>query len=356
MHGKRHAEEGDDDDDDTDNKNGLVTEHSKMPKNRMKHIDSLIEQSMRDYNGNHPPTTREPRAQRNHRDAYHVESTELSISNSTEVQKTVTNVNISTSKQPARRGRASEIFAAKKWSACESSSMRRSNSVEQKKFVKRDSSVDPRNKERNGTVYELFKMDRRSRSESRSKYVESLQMDTLRDALPPSPVVINRPVEHVGRKKQRKENGPILTEEVVLCGVCNNRMPKNAIQLHMIRMHGDYNKNAGDHSDEENAPNMIEEFGFCEVCNNRMQKSAIQAHTKRVHGDKARTGGSKSIRCKLCQSVMHSDYMPAHLLRKHRPNIGIGIIWPQFSDDEVNDWIADDLVFIKDGAVFLEGT
>lgn len=350
MHGNEHDEEGDDDD--TDNKNGLII--SKMPKDRLKRIDSLIEQTMRDYNGNNRPTNREPRAQRSHRDAHHVESTELSISDSTEVHKTVTNVNISTLKQPARRGRASEIFAAKKWSAYESSSLRNS-SVEQKKSVKRDSSVDPR-KVRNGSVYELFKMDRRSRSESRSKYVESLQMDTLRDALPPSPPVIDRPIEHVGRKKQRKENCPILTEEFVLCEVCNNRMPKNAIQPHMKRVHGDCNKNGGDHSDEENGPNLIEEFGFCEVCNNRMQKKAIQSHTKRVHGDYAGAGGAKPIRCKLCQSVMHADYMPAHLLRKHRPNIGIGIIWPQYSDDEVNDWIADDMVFIKDGSVFLEGT
>lgn len=128
-------------------------------------------------------------------------------------------------------------------------------------------------------------------------------------------------------------------------------------------------------------------FKQCQFCLNIMHEDYLQSHIERQHpvetggslsrskvdGDSARKKVKKDRgqgkgkagkadkdkenfrRCKLCGSFMHIHYMPGHMVRKHKTeHVGsIGILWSQYSDDQLNELLKDNRIYVKDGIAFV---
>lgn len=181
---------------------------------------------------------------------------------------------------------------------------------DQRYFNQRSASHD-----RKQTVFELFDMDRRSQSQSREKTVE-----LYRNGL----ITYPKPVPQQERKNENREDFSLTDdyyEEFTQCPVCNNRMERRALQNHIRQRHG----------------------GVVPAQPKQQQKKNM----KQKEND-------NYVRCKICISMMHMDYMPNHILRKHKTNGSIGIISANFTDDQINDMIEEGRVFVKDGLLYLQ--
>lgn len=184
---------------------------------------------------------------------------------------------------------------------------------DQKHFHNRSASHD-----RKPTVFELFNMDRHSQSETRETTAELYRNGLI--TYPKSVAHQERAPSTFPRKNENGE-GFSLTDD-------------------------DY-----------------EEFTQCPVCNNRMERRALQNHIRQRHGGAVQQQQKKNleqkevgnyVRCKICTSMMHIDYMATHILRKHKTNGSIGIISANYNDDQINKLIEEGRVFVKDGLLYAQ--
>ncbi|XP_055306342.1 uncharacterized protein LOC129570673 [Sitodiplosis mosellana] len=225
----------------------------------------------------------------------------------------------------ATRKSSADTMIPKKTSMHRSSSqMRPSDMPALIKPPRRGMSVEP-NRPKIPTVFEMFNIRRSEMQGSNAEYDND-------DEHPPR------------RQPSVKENVP---KNSVQCPLCSNMMHKNDFKGHLLRKHytghGTLNIEGDEHSK-------------CDICGNLMPQEHIQAHVERTHGNAGGAEKNKDhfIRCNYCAAYMHIDYMPGHLFRKHKSHEGsIGIIWPQYTDEQVIQWFNDGMIFIKNGAIFV---
>lgn len=149
---------------------------------------------------------------------------------------------------------------------------------------------------------------------------------------------------HVIRHSVVASKKPIIPEHFVKCQICLNVMHQDYFEGHLQRKH----------KDNMNGEPVNVVFQKCNICDKRMPKEYIDAHVERSHRN-AENNKDNFIRCAICDSFMHIDFMRGHLLRKHYSyNGSIGIAWPQFNDDEISQWLNDGLVFVSNGAIYIQ--
>lgn len=144
----------------------------------------------------------------------------------------------------------------------------------------------------------------------------------------------------------------------------------------------------------QRAPVIPENFEACPHCSSIMHQDYVRSHIQRKHsaaaaydssveadtnginfvtmasndgdgfpnGNGAANGVGKSknanepifIRCSLCSAHMHINYMPLHLVRRHRTEFdgSAGFIWTQCADSQVNELLSSNRVYVKNGAVY----
>lgn len=289
--------------------------------------------------GNNNLTTMSQRPRQNCN--YQMDPMEFNRFENDDVCNDFSNLSVTTPKKRTnapRRSRAKEVFVAKKRSAAQQ--------VNQKSFGQRDASAHRRNASTGGrrnsvpSVFEIFSMDQRSRSESRAAYVESLRGESADEQSNQIPAALQAYRQKVYRNAAPKQTDPGVC---IRCEVCTNLVPKENYDKHMDKKH------------RNSAEVFEEEMEFCKFCENRMPKRAINGHMKRAHANRGNNVNHK-VSCTLCSAVMHIDYLQVHFLRKHptQTNGSIGIIWPQFNDEQVNSWIDDTRAFAKDGVLYIE--
>lgn len=207
-----------------------------------------------------------------------------------------------------------------------SSQMRPSDMPALVKPPRREMSVEP-NRPKIPSVFEMFNI-RRSNTEMRDTKVENDN----------------------GYEKSSSQPTPgkrLLPKHSVQCPLCSNVMPKTNFKAHFLRTHYDGNGTL-DVSNDVHAK--------CEICGNLMPQEHISTHIERSHGNpkKAIKNKDNFVDCKFCSAHMHIDYMPGHLFRKHKSHEGtIGIIWSQYSDEQVYEWFSHGLINIKNGGLFV---
>lgn len=86
------------------------------------------------------------------------------------------------------------------------------------------------------------------------------------------------------------------------------------------------------------------------------KKTKNRATVKAIKAPKVEKVKENFIRCKLCDSLMHTDYLPGHLVRKHRTEHGgsVGIIWSQHTDDQLNKRLNQCGIFIKNRILYVD--
>lgn len=108
----------------------------------------------------------------------------------------------------------------------------------------------------------------------------------------------------------------------------------------------------------------------CRYCSNIMPKDSMSGHIKRKHkhdtvhhhvrantneivNGSAADDKANFTHCTFCSALMHSDYIAAHYVRKHKGQNGsIGIIWDR-SDDEIREWLNNNMIHVKDGVCYV---
>lgn len=180
------------------------------------------------------------------------------------------------------------------------------------------------------SIYEMFNI-RPKNSDMRGSKVEN-ENDYEQSS---------RPDEKLSPSKQ------FIPMNSIQCPLCLNVMHKNYFKGHLMRTH--YNEDATLAVDND-------DYSKCDICGNLMPEEHIQAHVERTHGslDEAHKNRDNFVRCNFCPAFMHIDYMAGHLFRKHQSHAGsIGIIWPQYTEEQFWQWLNEGLIYIKNGAIFV---
>lgn len=136
----------------------------------------------------------------------------------------------------------------------------------------------------------------------------------------------------------------------------------------------------------QRAPVIPENFEACPQCLSVMHQDYMRAHIQRKHraaatnrnnlitndGDFSNGNGVADgvdinvgqtdkktnqpifVRCKLCSAHMHTNYMPLHIVRKHRMEFdgSAGCIWTECTDSQVNQMLSSSRVYVKNGAFY----
>lgn len=179
------------------------------------------------------------------------------------------------------------------------------------------------------TVYELFNV--RSMSEMRTPKpnhdIKSMTGNTS------SPFVTSRRSSSMSRAQP-------IPEYCERCPYCLNIMHKDYLESHIQRQHYVENDDIEKNSSVKNkTPHM------------KSMNHAKSKASKTPKGDKkkGKPKGDNFVRCNLCDSLMHNDYLPGHLVRRHRTEHGgsIGITWSQHTDDQLNKRLNGSGIFIK---------
>lgn len=125
-------------------------------------------------------------------------------------------------------------------------------------------------------------------------------------------------------------------------------------------------------------PVIPENFETCPQCLSIMHKDYMRAHIQRKHRVNDLTIDAESnesgntfnpmapisngynqatfIRCKLCLAHMNTNYLPMHLARGHRAEFdgSVGFIWTQCGDNHVNQLLSSNRVYVKNGAFYFK--
>lgn len=236
-------------------------------------------------------------------------------------------------KKFTREGRALLRSDSRKSSEQRANSQIRSNDIyESNRRLRRDMSLDPftPNRPKVPTVYEMFNL--RANKEFRDSNAED---DSVRGQSNGN-----------GAPNQRRPKPKKHPANWVSCEFCSNMMDKDYLDGHKQRKHNTENH---EHQRLEcNEP--------CTICGNMMQKEYIKSHIERAHGDVKESIKNKdtNMRCNFCSATMHIDYMPGHLLRKHKSHDNsVGILWPQYTDEQIYEWFAEGAIIIKDGSIYV---
>lgn len=169
-----------------------------------------------------------------------------------------------------------------------------------------------------------------------------------------------------------------IPENNVQCQMCLNIMHKDYYEGHIQRKHSEQNvsndaadgngiphgngvSNGNDHMNGlqcDDSPPIGHQK--CHICSNIMPKEHIENHVQRTHPNTAFNDVNNEAnftRCRFCTAYMHIDYMPCHLMRKHKTDCtktgSIGVLWSQYTDEQVNFWLNDYMVFAKNGAFYM---
>lgn len=116
----------------------------------------------------------------------------------------------------------------------------------------------------------------------------------------------------------------------IQCPLCSNVMHKNHFKEHLMNKHYDCSGTLAVDNDK---------YSKCNICGNQMPQEHIASHIERSHGSvaEANKNKDKKVDCQYCPANLHIDYMPGHLVRKHKAHENsIGVIWPQFDDEQIN--------------------
>lgn len=185
------------------------------------------------------------------------------------------------------------------------------------------------------TAFELFNV--RSRSEFRSPktgidYASSPEDEHMSKLLP------------IPRRSVSMSRVPVIPENFEKCQFCLNIMHKDYLQSHIERQH---------YAEVE------ESTSKCKVGDDSTRNPHKKDRTERGRGKGKTTKPGKEkegfIHCKICACFLHEDYLPGHLVRKHRTDhIGsIGVFWSQHTDQKMNEWLNDNRVYVKDGVFYV---
>lgn len=151
--------------------------------------------------------------------------------------------------------------------------------------------------------------------------------------------------DHKNRRSSSASKKPGIPEDYVKCQFCLNFMHPHHLEGHIQRKHA-----VGEQ--------VRARLYRSKICENLMAAGHIAADANRAHQnvDTKQNNKDNFIRCTQCNSKMHIDSMPHHMLCKHNAYEGsIGIVWHRKrNDDEINQWFKDGMVFVKDGELYIK--
>lgn len=151
------------------------------------------------------------------------------------------------------------------------------------------------------------------------------------------------------RRPVSEQRAPVIPKNFEACPHCLSVMHQDYVRGHILRKHRAavaYESSAEAERNGNNFITMAANVG--DFCNGNGADGGVVA------------GKSKNIDepnftlCKLCSAHMHTDYMPLHLVRKHRTEFdgSVGFIWTECADDHVSQMLSSNRAYVKNGAIY----
>lgn len=190
------------------------------------------------------------------------------------------------------------------------------------------------------------------------------------------------------RRSASLQRNQVVPENFEHCKFCLNLMHKDYVDDHMRRKHGvdepatDNGTDNGPINGKETIVNVVASGGSSSdvsglddnlngqsdgaqtngklneesngiSTDNKMDNASAPAKTNKT----TKVDKHKGFRrCQFCEAFMHTDYLPCHLLRKHKTEfIGAGgITWLKYSDEQMNKLMKEGRLICKDGALYIQ--